>query len=37
METKDAFNTPISWAEVRKPGELTSIKAHPALAEVKYK
>jgi len=37
METKDAFNTPISWAEVRKPGELTYIKAHPALAEIKYK
>lgn len=34
IETGDAVNPYISWAEVRKPGELSTIKTHPAQARI---
>ena len=34
IDTGDAFNTHISWAEVRKPGTLTTVKAHQAMAQI---
>ena len=34
IKTEDAFNTHISWIEAKKPGTLTTIKAHQALAQI---
>jgi SAM-dependent methyltransferase len=34
LETGDAFNTHVSWAEIRKPGKLTTIKAFQAMAQI---
>lgn len=33
-ETNDAFNTHVSWVEIKKPGTLTTSKAHQALAQI---
>ena len=33
-ETGDAFNTHVSWAELRKPGILKTVKAHQSIAEI---
>lgn len=34
LETEDAFNTHVSWVEIRKPGKLSTVKAIQALAEI---
>lgn len=34
IKTEDAFNTHISWIEAKKPGILTTIKAHQAIAQI---
>lgn len=34
VKTEDAFNTHISWVEAKKPGILTTIKAHQAIAQI---
>jgi SAM-dependent methyltransferase len=33
-ETGDAFNTHISWVEVKKPGDLKTVKAAQAIAQI---
>lgn len=33
-ETGDAFNTHISWAEIKKPGDLKTVKAAQAMAQI---
>ena len=37
FDTGDAFNTYVSWAILKKPGNLTTVKAAQAMAEIKYK
>ena len=37
VETDDAFNTHVSWAEVKKPGKLKTIKTAPAMAKILIK
>jgi hypothetical protein len=37
IETGDAFHTHVSWAEIKKPGTLQSIKKHQALGIVNHK
>jgi hypothetical protein len=32
--TNDAFNTHISWVVIRKPGNLKTVKAAQAMAEI---
>lgn len=34
VETGDAFNTHVSWVDIKKPGELKTVKAHQALAQI---
>jgi SAM-dependent methyltransferase len=34
LPTGDAFLTHISWMEIQKPGTLTTVKAHQALAQI---
>lgn len=34
LTTEDALITHISWVEIRKPGTLTTVKAHQALAKI---
>jgi len=34
LATGDAFFTHISWMEIQKPGTLTTVKAHQALAQI---
>jgi hypothetical protein len=34
LPTSDAFATHISWVELRKPGTLSTVKAHQALAKI---
>ena len=36
-KTDDTFNTHVSWIEVKKPGVLTTIKAHQAMAQITVK
>jgi SAM-dependent methyltransferase len=33
-ETGDAFNTHISWIEIKKPGDLKTVKAAQAIAQI---
>jgi hypothetical protein len=33
-ETGDAFNTHISWVEIKKPGDLKTVKAAQAMAQI---
>jgi hypothetical protein len=33
-ETGDAFNTHISWADIKKPGDLETVKAAQAMAQI---
>jgi hypothetical protein len=37
FDTGDAFNTHVSWAILKKPGILNTVKAAQAMAEIKYK
>jgi len=37
FKTGDAFNTHVSLAEIKKPGELKTVKAHQALAQILIK
>lgn len=37
FDTGDAFNTHVSLAILKKPGNLTTVKAAQAMAEIKYK
>ena len=37
FNTGDAFNTHVSWAILKKPGNLITVKAAQAMAEIKYK
>lgn len=37
FETDDAFNTHVSWAILKKPGNLSTIKASQAIAEIVIK
>ena len=34
VETGDAFNTHVSWVEIKKPGNLRTVKAAQALAQI---
>jgi len=34
LETRDAFNTHVSWIELQKPGRLKTVKAHQSLAKI---
>lgn len=34
VETDSTYNPHVSWVEVRKPGILTTVKAHQAIAEI---
>jgi hypothetical protein len=33
-ETGDVFNTHISWANIKKPGNLKTVKAAQAMAQI---
>lgn len=37
VATEDAFNTHLSWVDIRKPGKLTTSRLHQALAQVSTK